>query len=120
MALPSAAEVAAVHAEVAALHSQSEVAQTFTAQQQNELAALYPEAQKLAVAICNTVEYRLENDDPDEHLDAPARRRIARLWGVVYIYDQSETPDPGDTTATTTTLPGPGPSSEHAPSPAQP
>ena len=108
MALPSAQEVAAVHAEVAALHSQSQVAQAFTARQQNELAAFYPEAQKLATAICNTVEYRLENDDASAHLDPSARRRIARLWGVVYLYDQSETPDEGDTAAGNTTLAGPG------------
>jgi hypothetical protein len=107
MALPSATEVAAVHAEVADLQSKSQVAQAFTALQHNELAAIYPDAQKLAVAICNTVEYHLENDEAYAHLDAPARRRLARLWGVVYIYDQSETPDEGDTNAANTTLPGP-------------
>jgi hypothetical protein len=108
MALPSAAEVAAVYAEVDALHRQSEVAQAFTAQQQNELGALYPDAQKLAVAICNAVEYHLENDEAYEHLDAAARRRIARIWGVVYIYEPNETPDEGDMNAANTTLPGPG------------
>ena len=108
MSLPSAQEVAAVYAEVAALYSQSQVAQDFTARQKNELAALYLEAQKLAAAICNTVEYRLENDAAYTHLDPSARRRIARLWGVVYLYDQSETPDEGDTAAGNTTLAGPG------------
>jgi hypothetical protein len=107
MALPSAAEVTAVYAEVEPLHRQSEVAQAFTAQQQNELSALYPAAQKLAVAICNTVEYHLENDDQYTHLDAPARRRLARIWGVVYIYEPNETPDESDPNAANTTLPGP-------------
>ena len=73
MTNPSAAEVAAVLTEVEAIHNQSEIAKAFTALQQNELSALYPEAQKLAVTICNTVEYHLENDDQYQHLDAPAR-----------------------------------------------
>ncbi len=107
MALPSAAEVAAVHTQVAELHRQSDIAQAFTALQQNELSALYPEAQKLAVAICNTVEYHLENDEQYAHLDAPARRRLARIWGVVYIYEPNEAPDEGDTNAVNTTLAGP-------------
>ncbi len=49
MALPSAAEVAAVHAEAVAKRAVSEAAKHNTDTQQGELAALYPEAQKLAV-----------------------------------------------------------------------
>jgi len=84
MALPSAAEVAAAHADAAAKRAAAEAAKLNTDTQQGELAALYPEAQKLAVSLINTVEFQLgERDD----LDAAGRRRIARLWGVVYIND---------------------------------
>ena len=107
MALPSAAEVTAIYNTVKAQHDASLTAQAFTDLQQNELAALYPEAQRLAVQICNTVEYHLENDDTYQHLDAAGRRAIARRWGVVYIYDSNETPDPGDENAANTTLPTP-------------
>ena len=107
MALPSAAEVTAIYTPVKAQHEASLTAQAFTDLQQNELAALYPEAQRLAVQICNTVEYHLENDDAYQHLDAAGRRNIARRWGVVYIYESNETPDPGDDNAANTTLPTP-------------
>jgi hypothetical protein len=45
MALPSAAEVAAVYTQVDAQHKASDQAKAFTDQQQNELALIYPEAQ---------------------------------------------------------------------------
>ena len=91
MALPSAAEVAAVHADAVAKRSASEAAKLNTDTQQGELAALYPEAQKLAVSIINTVEFNLgERDD----LDDSGRRRIARAWGVVYVNeDGTAAPD---------------------------
>jgi hypothetical protein len=98
MALPGAAEVAAIYAEVNTQYKASQQAQAFTDLQQNELAAIYPAAQKLAVSICNTVEFNLgERDD----LDDAGRRNIAVLWGVVYIYDDG-TPD---TPAPVPTLP---------------
>ena len=104
MALPSAAEVTAIYTSTKALHDSSLTAQAATDLEQNELAALYPDAQRLAVQLCNTVEYRLENDDAYRHLNDAGRRAIARRWGVVYIYDASETPDPGDNNAANTTL----------------
>jgi len=101
MALPSAAEVAAIYNAVKAQADASDRAKAFTDQQQNELALIYPEAQKLAVSICNTVEFNLGERDG---LDAAGQRAIARKWGVVYIYDSNETPDPGDENAANTTL----------------
>ena len=107
MALASAAEVTALYTAIKAQHEARRTAQAFTDLQQNELGALYLDAQRLAVQICNTVEYRLENDDAYATLDAPGRRAIARRWGLVYIYDPTETPDPDDTNAANTTLPSP-------------
>jgi hypothetical protein len=94
MAFPSAAEVAAIHAQTSAAHAASETAKLNTDTQQGELAILYPEAQALAVSLINTIEYYLsERLD----LDAPGRRRIARAWGVIYINDDgtvNEEPTP--------------------------
>ena len=84
MALPSAAQVAAVHTDAIAKRAAAETAKLDTDTEQNEVAALYPEAHALAVSIINTIEFNL-SERPD--LDAPGRRRIARAWGVVYIND---------------------------------
>jgi hypothetical protein len=113
MANPAAAEVAALYATVKAEYDASQAAQAFTDQQQNELAALYPDAQKLAVQICNTVEYTLENDEAYATLDAAGRRAIAVRWGVVYLYENATTvpaPTPAPTPAATpTSTPAPKP-----------
>ena len=100
MALPSAVEVAAIYATVNAQYIASQQAQAFTDQQQNELATLYPAAQRLAVTLCNTVEYHLENDPAYATLDDAGRRAIATRWGVVYIFDDGTvvpTPTPTPT-----------------------
>lgn len=94
MALPSAAEVASVLADAKQKRAAAETAKLATDTEQNELATLYPEAQRLAVSIINHIEFNL-NERPD--LDAPGRRRIARAWGVVYINDDgtlNEDPNP--------------------------
>jgi hypothetical protein len=84
MALPSAAEVAAAHEDAATKRAAAEAAKLDTDTEQGEAAAMYPEAQKLAVSIINTIEFHLSER---EDLDAPGRRHIARAWGVVYIND---------------------------------
>jgi hypothetical protein len=84
MALPSAADVATILAEAKQKRAAAETAKLAADTEQNELAVLYPEAQRLAVSIINHIEFNL-NERPD--LDAPGRRRIARAWGVVYIND---------------------------------
>ena len=90
MSLPAADEVAAVHADALQKRAASETAKLHTDTQQGELASLYPEAQKLAVSLINTIEFHLaERDD----LDAPGRRRIARAWGVVYVNDDGTLAD---------------------------
>ena len=99
MALPSAAEVAAVLAKYQTLADESDATQTNTDQQREELSALYDEAQALAVDICDTVEFFYRKDP-----DASSRRTKAARWGVVYIYDPSE-PQPPPTPATASTTP---------------
>lgn len=101
MALPSAAEVAAVHAEAVQKRAASEAAKLHTDTQQGELAVLYTEAQKLAVSIINTIEFHL-GERPD--LDDAGRRRIARHWGVVYVNDDgtaAHEPEPAPEPAAT-------------------
>ncbi|MES2440391.1 MAG: hypothetical protein V4584_15080 [Verrucomicrobiota bacterium] len=94
MALPGAAQVAALHADAAAKRAASETAKLTTDTEQGQAAGLYPEAHALAVSILNTVEFQL-SERPE--LDAPGRRRIARAWGAVYVNDDgtvSEEPVP--------------------------
>jgi len=105
MALPSAAQVATLLAQVELEATASQKAQAFTDQRQNEVSTLYPEAQRLAVSLCNTIEFNLSECAIEEGLDTAGQRRIARDWGVVYIYDANETPDEGDPNAANTTLP---------------
>jgi hypothetical protein len=90
MDLPNASEVATLSAEFNTLRTQSRQAQTHTDTQREEAQALYPEAQALAVDICDTVEFFYRKDP-----DASSRRQKAMRWGVVYLYEPGETPDPG-------------------------
>lgn len=89
MALPSAAEVATLRTQFRTLRAQSQQAQVDTEREREEVGALYAEAQALAVDICDTVEFFYRKDP-----DAASRRAKAARWGVVYIYDQGETPEP--------------------------
>jgi len=82
MTLPSAAEVATARADTVQKRAASEAAKLNTDTQEGELARLYPEAQKLAVSLINTIEFNL---DERANLDDAGRRRIARQWGVVYV-----------------------------------
>jgi hypothetical protein len=97
MALPSAAEVAALLTQFRDLDKQSGQAQEYTDKQRGVLNADYPAAQALAVDICDTVEffYRKTADD--------ATRRVqCQRWGVVYAFDNSSTPAPAPAATTTT------------------
>jgi len=89
MDLPNASEVASLSAEFNTLRTQSRNAQTHTDTQREEAQALYAEAQALAVDICDTVEFFYRKDP-----DASSRRQKAMRWGVVYLYEPGETPDP--------------------------
>jgi hypothetical protein len=96
MALPSAAEVGTAGAQFKTLRGQSQNALVNTEQQREVLNTLYPQAQALAVDICDTVEffYRKETDEG-------TRRTKCQRWGVVYIYDQPAPPAPAPAPAAT-------------------
>lgn len=100
MALPSAAEVAAILTDAKQKRAAAEAAKIATDTEQGELATLYPEAQRLTVSILNHIDFHL-NERQD--LDAPGRRRIARTWGVVYVNNDGTlntdetTPEPAPT-----------------------
>jgi len=87
MALPSAAQVAALRDEFVTIHNQVQQAEVNTDREQEELRALYDEAQALAVDICDTVEFYYRKDP-----DASSRRAKCARWGVVYVYDANEPP----------------------------
>lgn len=89
MANPSAAEVEAALAAVAAARLASDVADRRTDREREEAMALYPEAQALAVDLCDTVEFFYRKDP-----SASSRRTKCRRWGVVYVFGEGETPDP--------------------------
>jgi hypothetical protein len=90
MALPSAADVAALLTQFNTARAASQQAQVYTDQQRKELNALYPDAQALAADICDTVEF-FYRKEPDP---GTFRNQCSR-WGVVYIYDDgTATPPP--------------------------
>lgn len=89
MALPSAAEVAALRAQFLTLRNQRDQAVLKTEREREEAMALYPEAQVLAVDLCDTVEFFFRKDPEDG-----SRRTKCERWGVVYHFSPSEPPVP--------------------------
>lgn len=77
--------------------------QTNTDNQQEELSALHAEARALAVDLCDTVEFFYRKDP-----HASSRRQKCMRWGVVYLNEPGETPDPGAAPGTVMTAPAPG------------
>ncbi len=90
MALPNASELAMLAGQFDTLRHQVQTAEVRTDREREEAGALYPEAQAAAVDICDTVEFFYRKDP-----DASSRRVKAMRWGVVYLYETHETPDPG-------------------------
>jgi hypothetical protein len=90
MTLPSAAQVATVLAAFKEARDKSQLAQTKTETEREEAQTIYTEAQALAVDICDTVEFFYRKDP-----EPASRRSKCRRWGVVYITEPGETPDPG-------------------------
>lgn len=89
MALPSAAEVQARQYAFQIQRNLALAAETHTDTQREEAQLLYPQAQALAVDICDTVEFFYRHD-PDDG----SRRTKCERWGVVYIFE----PTPGTPT----------------------
>lgn len=82
MQLPGAGEVDDLRQQFLGQRSQSDQALVNTDRQREELQALYPEAQALAVDICETVEFFYRKDP-----DASSRRAKCERWGAVYVAD---------------------------------
>jgi hypothetical protein len=89
MANPSAAAVSAALAAFRAARAAAGTATETTDREREEAGALYPEAQALAVDICDTVEFFYRNDPV-----ASSRRVKCERWGVVYVFGAGETPAP--------------------------
>ena len=91
MSHPSAGECGGLLSGFLNLLRDSETSRQHTDTQREELQALYPEAQALAVDICDTVEFFYRHD-----LNPASRRTKSRRWGVVYFYEPNEPRDEGD------------------------
>lgn len=92
MALPSAAEVSAHLTAFTAARNLAQQAQVKTDRERDDVSALYPAAQALAVDLCDTIEF-FYRKDPDD----ASRRAKCKRWGVVYFYEPNEPQDPEPT-----------------------
>ena len=89
MSLPSAGDVGTHEALFLAAFAASQRAQVKTDEERADVSTLYPEAQALAVDLCDTIEFYYRKDP-----DPASRRAKCSRWGVVYFYEPNETPDP--------------------------
>ena len=95
MALPSALDVQQLQYNFQLQRNLATTALTYTDTQREEAQALYPEAQALAVDICDTVEFFYRHD-PD-----PGSRRVkCERWGVVYFFEPAPAAPPPPTPPT--------------------
>lgn len=90
MAMPGVAEVQAAAAAYAASSSTQSTAKDAYDDEQQDVAALRPAADKLIKDIWDHIEFTYR-DDP-----GPSKRRKAREWGITYVTRPGETPDPED------------------------
>jgi hypothetical protein len=101
MAMPSADEVAtAATAYDTSARTQTEKKDAYD-DEQGEVAALRPDADKLIRDIWDYVEFA-HRAEP-----GPGKRRKAREWGVTYLTRPGETPDPEDPETPSTPQPPP-------------
>jgi hypothetical protein len=88
MSNPSATAVHDVATTFGGARTAAQGAQEKTDKEREDVGALYPEAQALAVDICDTVEFFYRKDP-----GASSLRTKCRRWGVVYVFAEGETPD---------------------------
>ena len=100
MSNPEAGEVGTLLGDFTALRNSSKLAIENTDAQREEMQALYPAAQALAVDICDTVEFFYRHD-----LEDASRRTKCQRWGVVYVYEQPADPTPTPAPTPTPTPP---------------
>ena len=89
MAMPSSTAVHDAMTAFGGARTAQQAATEKTDVERKQAGALYPEAQALAVDICDTVEFFYRNDP-----SASSRRVKAERWGVVYLFAPGETPAP--------------------------
>jgi hypothetical protein len=89
MALPSADDVRVLQEDFAGLRNQAQTAGTQSNQEQEEVGALFDQARALVIEVWDTVEFFFRHD-----LDPGSRRDKCAEWGVVYVGDPGETPEP--------------------------
>lgn len=90
MALPSAAEVAAAATAYATSAGEQSTAKGTYDLEQEQVAALRPDADKLIRDLWDHIEFAYREDP------GPSKRRKARLWGITYVTRPGETPDEGE------------------------
>jgi hypothetical protein len=94
MALPSAAEVTTHFTAFTTARNLAQQAQVKTDREREDVTALYPAAQALAVDLCDTIEFYYRKDPDDA-----SRRAKCKRWGVVYFYEPNEPQDSEPTPA---------------------
>ncbi|HEY1770405.1 MAG TPA: hypothetical protein VGG02_09135 [Chthoniobacterales bacterium] len=88
-----AAEVSSNLTVFTTARGQAQQAEVNTDKQREEVSDAYDEAYELGVDIYDEVEHFYRKDP-----SASSRRAKCRHWGIVYLYDENEPIDPGDTT----------------------
>lgn len=89
MAQPSADQVRTARTAFRNALDNSNAAQARTDEEREDVTPLYTEAQALAVDLMDTVEFFYRADK-----DPASFRHKCRRWGVVYFFEDHETPDP--------------------------
>ena len=89
MALPTAADVAALRTTFLTQRNQQQQAIVKTDREREEVQPVYAEAQAAAVDFADTVEYFYRKDKDDS-----SRRQKCERWGVVYVFATNETGAP--------------------------
>jgi len=89
MAMPAASEVGAQLSAFTTARQSAQQAITKTDRERDDVTALYPTAQALAVDLCETIEFFYRKDP-----DPASRRSKCKRWGVVYFYETNEPQDP--------------------------
>lgn len=89
MSNPSAAQVATARTAFTTLRNPKKLALEKTDREQEEASVMQPEALALCKDIYDTVEFFFRKDTDDA-----SRRKKCERWGVTYVFEPGEQPDP--------------------------